>query len=76
MLLEFDFRGGGVRLMWKCQIPPPTYFGWVPTHSGPNILGSTPKFKIPLQLLEYHAIGIQLLWSSYPWSWYDKQMLK
>jgi hypothetical protein len=63
MLLEFDFFLGGGR-MFNVKMPnsPKKYF------FGPNILGSTPKFKIPLQLLEFHAIGIQSLQSSYPWS--------
>ncbi len=42
---------GGVCFMWKCQIPPKKFFGWVPARSGSNISGPTPKFKIPLPRL-------------------------
>ncbi len=37
--------------MWKCQIPKKYFFGRVPARSGSNILGPTPKLKIPLPRL-------------------------
>jgi hypothetical protein len=49
MLLEFDFRGS----MFNVKMPnsQKIFFGRVPTCSGSNISGLTPKFKIPLPRL-------------------------
>jgi hypothetical protein len=49
MFLKFNYRGG----LFYVKMPnsKKLFFGWVPTHSGFNILGPTPKFKIPLPRL-------------------------
>ncbi len=49
MLLEFDFRWG----IFYVKMPnsKKKFWGRVPTCSGSNILGPTPKFKLPLPRL-------------------------
>jgi hypothetical protein len=45
--LEFNCGGGSI-LCENSIFHKNTYFWQVPAHSGPNILGPIPKFKIPL----------------------------